>query len=1401
MEAIETREGYFARITGAKAEVYTKSNVCLTKNAKVLYLKEQARRFEVVFQEGWIIIGCEGLLGGGNCSGKSESPTASCRRTASKPESSAKRLHSSHMNCNIIEDNTIEARIKNLLAIFTAKLKAGNYGFSIIKEIEYQKPISTYNFLSMCEEILKVLCYKEIYYDKKGLYLRYKLSVLAKHFLCLHCITSTSKLEESQELVLKELLLQINKSHQDAPFPELCFNFNIILMELLISNIHNPISDHLKPLFTKMLLNYYKDSFKMKSAITYINTSANLGRSLVTDIIFLEVIDCRKALKILNQMLDLSTSEEWEYIASVLLKLACGVEETTLLAEYLYFSNFEIKDVWKIRYIALELLIQNKELNHKSSSLIHTVIRDKVSQDEDSNIKKLLKNHEFYQYAVSLYNTVEKPQGFKDPTCSLPNFTILKCDTSKISLLLNAAPQRILTITGQVGSGKTNLALNYAYNNLSIYSLIHFIPSQSISTINYSFLKLLQKLKLIKQETLEETISVVLRNLQQQAKPFLLIFDNASSLNMISHYIPYSGHILITSTSDEWELTYQIPPLDEGIIKKSLGDSYSKDLSEVLDQNYMCVNLAVKLLHSQEISITEMIGSLRQNKGLTGIFFLIVEMLNRKIEGSKDFLYCLAVIENSYVPKELSVEVLSILRAPSYNYDLIIAILSNYGLIDEAKGQKILMNSSFYQYLSSSVERITYYVGILKLAYFSLYHDVNSHALSKAESNLFLLINKFSNILSNANSLDAVVIFVLIGKYKLYMERDISQAIKNLEYAALCVQSDQIWTCRINFALGYCYLREFQFNKSQSLFQSVIDSEIDAYYKFLSSAFLVSVYESIGNSIKVSEIILNLPNIHFSEVIVPEAVYCVINGMCNLSLDVSYLEELLQPYSSFLSSQALSFSLTATLLNLAFTFSVKNIWKNVLEYVNLLAVYVNITGSPGLASSYEILQSLESILLKIKHNLATLEVNTPRILSLIHLILAKVYSSLEKSFKQKENLLLALQILTVNSSRNQIFIAEVHYELSLFYLNNDKNVETAMECINYAESLIVNSSRNDSLIYSKIHGAKGLIYLKCRDFFRARASFENSLKLKQKILSLTTTGREELSDNIASMARLEEKLNNSEFALKLYLQALISGNVSFSSLKLAKRGAKLSMKMKKLHEALKFKLEKIHILEHNCLHQDNILHEYTSTFEIAMKIKEYELGSTLAENSLSLARMLNLGGASINESVYLIRLADSLIQINNHIDAEKYLKEAMETSLKIFGPRSSEFNSTKYSMGMFLRERDRYAEAITCFNDILKDSQGIRRGNIQKEIGICYMKLKNTEEAIPVFHEALASFEENNCLIEVGKTCYLYSQCLENSTAIIYLKRSLSALVESLGKEDPFTLEVLQKLQEKDPSC
>ena len=75
------------------------------------------------------------------------------------------------------------------------------------------------------------------------------------------------------------------------------------------------------------------------------------------------------------------------------------------------------------------------------------------------------------------------------------------------------------------------------------------------------------------------------------------------------------------------------------------------------------------------------------------------------------------------------------------------------------------------------------------------------------------------------------------------------------------------------------------------------------------------------------------------------------------------------------------------------------------------------------------------------------------------------------------------------------------------------------------------------------------------------------------------------------------------------------------------------------------------------------------------------------------------------------------------------------------------------------------------------------------------MKLKNTEEAIPVFHEALASFEENNCLIEVGKTCYLYSQCLENSTAIIYLKRSLSALVESLGKEDPFTLEVLQKPQ------
>ena len=927
MDLIETKEGYLAKITNSIAEIYTKSGICLSSTAKVIYLQNRYHKFEVNFIDNYLILGNKGLLGGGNCASSSGEKNPKKRKTVARLEERKTRgMFISPIELFMSKDDLMENKLKKLLNIFMEKLKIGEFMHSIIKEIDEQAISSTFNFFSIFEEIIAILSIPELYCNKNGVFSRYKLSVQARKFLSLYLIIKQENLQNSTISSLKTKIERIKHMISDDFFIELGFQLNLTLINCLLDNINIPIHEKLKPILELLVSNFYKETFNEEIAIEYLNTSVKYQRDMSTDLILLTLLDTTKCFKILNHMIDLSFSLSWENIGVILSCFSYENKEAMLLAEYLYFSNYETKEVWKIRCLALELLCHHSIMNPSKSEIISMVIYDKKKQADEPRIEKLLKYSDFYQYSVALYKKNQSVAMHLDYFHELPKLPQSQCDISHITLLLHSPVHKIIAIHGASGSGKTILALNYAYSKQSFYSLIFFIPSQSSRLINKKFIQLSKRLKLIIQDSLEDTISSVLRYLDKETKPFLLIFDDVSNIKDIEKYLPTSGHIVITSKNDCWQLRYEIFPLEESMIKIYLGDFYSIKIKDLLQGNYMAIGLVVKLLKNQEIDIDNLLIKLQEkenNEGLNKVFSIIIELINDKIQGAKDYLFCLGMIENSLVPRDLSVEIFKLLRVSVYHYDLIVAILNKYGLVEESKGFTIILHTTFYHFLLSHAERPIYYISILKQAFFALYPELKMLENSKKETKLSFLINKFTDYLSNDLGIDTCAVLFLKGKYELQVESNIFQAIQSFEQSLLCLKSTNNCINQIRFALGCCYLKTCRANEAQALFIQVIDSEIDYSYKIISNAFLVRAYAYIGNSVKIAEIIIHTTNTNFQQLTLPEAVYCTIHGICRLALKYDDLQELLMPYSSFLYSRAPSISLILTLLMLSQTFALK----------------------------------------------------------------------------------------------------------------------------------------------------------------------------------------------------------------------------------------------------------------------------------------------------------------------------------------------------------------------------------------------------------------------------------------------------------------------------------------------
>jgi tetratricopeptide (TPR) repeat protein len=110
------------------------------------------------------------------------------------------------------------------------------------------------------------------------------------------------------------------------------------------------------------------------------------------------------------------------------------------------------------------------------------------------------------------------------------------------------------TLQGFGGVGKTQLAAEYAYRFADRYDLVWWIPAEQQSLVLQSLAELGRMLDVPIKGDVTQVASLVIEALSSTTDlRWLLIYDNATQPDDLTHLIPsYGGHVIITSRDQTW---------------------------------------------------------------------------------------------------------------------------------------------------------------------------------------------------------------------------------------------------------------------------------------------------------------------------------------------------------------------------------------------------------------------------------------------------------------------------------------------------------------------------------------------------------------------------------------------------------------------------------------------------------------------------------------------------------------------------------------------------------------------------------------------------------------------------------------------------------------------------------
>jgi hypothetical protein len=130
--------------------------------------------------------------------------------------------------------------------------------------------------------------------------------------------------------------------------------------------------------------------------------------------------------------------------------------------------------------------------------------------------------------------------------------------STRISVLPHA-------LQGMGGIGKSQIAVEFVYRYAAEYDLVWWIPSENLSEIQASLVKLAQRLELPVEMSIDTAVPAVIDALSTDThRRWLLVFDNADDPADVRDFWPRrgEGHIIVTSRNSQWAEVAQTVEVD-----------------------------------------------------------------------------------------------------------------------------------------------------------------------------------------------------------------------------------------------------------------------------------------------------------------------------------------------------------------------------------------------------------------------------------------------------------------------------------------------------------------------------------------------------------------------------------------------------------------------------------------------------------------------------------------------------------------------------------------------------------------------------------------------------------------------------------------------------------------------
>ena len=169
--------------------------------------------------------------------------------------------------------------------------------------------------------------------------------------------------------------------------------------------------------------------------------------------------------------------------------------------------------------------------------------------------------------AVTLPDRERSFGPFTGVPARITSFTGRDAELDRLdAVLLGGKPAAVTQVTGESatrirraavlglgGIGKTSLAAEYAHRYRDFYAGVWWCPAQTRLGLLTSLARLAGELGAAPEADVERAAEAGLRHLERQRTPFLLIYDNVVSPDIIANLLPASGaRVLITSRFSDW---------------------------------------------------------------------------------------------------------------------------------------------------------------------------------------------------------------------------------------------------------------------------------------------------------------------------------------------------------------------------------------------------------------------------------------------------------------------------------------------------------------------------------------------------------------------------------------------------------------------------------------------------------------------------------------------------------------------------------------------------------------------------------------------------------------------------------------------------------------------------------